>query len=231
MKRKRIVLVVYLLLSNIYIFCQTGFIEVEVRDTIKLKASKLEYSIEIPQNQDYIYDNNENNIAETRKKIKEKTKQQVKEIEQFLKKENYNYRLPENGYLVNNNPLFQTKSFIITLKNKTEITKVKKDFEKFDYVNISFREAFFQSDSETEIEKRLFKKLIEKATKKASMIAQLSNLKLGKIIEFKEIKEIDNLNFSFMDLYILSKKNPKSSSQIIYSSTQKAIVVKFAANQ
>ena len=230
MKRKRIVLVIYLLLSNIYIFSQTGFIEVEVRDTIKLKASKLEYLIEIPQNQDYIYDNNENNVVETRKKIKEKTKQQVKEVEQFLKEKNYDFRLPENGYLINNNSFFQTKSFIITLKNKNEIDKVRKDFEKFDYINISFRKTLFESSSETEIEKRLFKKLIDKAKRKASMIAQLSDLKLGKIIEFKEVEEIDNLNFNFMDLYILSKKNPQNSSQVIYSSTQKAIVVKFAAN-
>ncbi len=230
MKRKKIVLVVYLLLSNVYIFSQTGFIEVEVRDTIKLKTSKLEYLIEIPQNQDYIYDNNENNVVETRKKIREKTRQQVTEIEQFLKEKSYDYRLPENGYLINNNSFFQTKSFIVTLKNKNEINKVRKDFEKFDYVNISFRKTLFESNSETEIEKRLFKKLIDKARRKASMIAQLSDLKLGKIIEFKEVEEIDNLNFNFMDFYILSKKNPQNSSQVIYSSTQKAIVVKFAAN-
>ncbi|WP_157730280.1 hypothetical protein [Tenacibaculum jejuense] len=53
MKRKRIVLVVYLLLSNSCIFCQAGSIEVEVSDTVKLKVSKLEYSIEASQNQDY----------------------------------------------------------------------------------------------------------------------------------------------------------------------------------
>ncbi len=226
---KKTTLLFTLLLSTLS-FSQQGFIEVEVRDSIKLKVSKFEYLIEIVQNSEDLYANDNINVVDTRNKIKEKTRLQKIELEKFLNKNNYTYRLPENGYLINNNSLFNDKSFIITLKSKAEINKVRKDFKKFNYINISLKETLFENKLETQLEaeKRLFKKLIEKATKKASMIAELSRLKLGKIIEFKEVKEIDNLSFNIMDLYITSQSNLNTKG-VNYINNYKAIVIKFIA--
>ncbi|TCI84997.1 hypothetical protein [Tenacibaculum sp. M341] len=226
MKMRKGILVITLLVS-IFTYSQTGFIEVEVRDSIKLKASKYEYLIEITQNNDYLYSNDNTDVIATRKKIKEKTVLQKKEIEAFLKEKNYKYRFPENLYLINNNSLFDDKSFVITVFNSSEINKLRTDFKQFDYINIRLIETLYEPKDEGEAEKRLFKKLIKKATEKASMIAALSGLKLGKIIEFKEVKEIDNLTFNIMDVYAMSKRNNNSTSLVHVDS--KAIVVKFAA--
>lgn len=218
-------ILLFTFLTCFFSFSQTKFIEVEVRDSIQLKVTNFEYQIDIIQTDNELY-GNENNIAEKRKEIRENTKKRKKEIEKFLQQKNYNYRAPYNNYLINNNPLFENKSFIITLKDTTELKKVQKDFERFDYINISLRETFFEDQEKSN--ERLFKKLIEKSTKKARMIAKLSNLKLGEIIEFKEVKEIDNFSFSIMDLYI--NKNNRNSSSITYMNGTKAIVVKFSAN-
>ncbi len=222
MKMRKGILVITLLVS-IFTYSQTGFIEVEVRDSIKLKASKYEYLIEITQNNDYLYSNDNTDVVATRKKIKEKTALQKKEIEAFLKEKNYKYRFPENHYLINNNSLFNDKSFVITVFNSSEINKLRTDFKRFDYINVRLIETLYEPKDEGKAEKRLFKKLI----KKALMIAALSGLKLGKIIEFKEVKEIDNLTFNIMDVYAMSKRNNNSRSLVHIDS--KAIVVKFAA--
>lgn len=223
--RKSILLGIILVSS--FCYGQKGFIEVEVKDTVRAKVLKYEYSIEI------LNIGNELNFVQsisnpkTRKEIiTQKNKELIQEIEDMLKKEKYIYRKPVNHNSLVNSYNFSSKAFIITLKNKEELHKTYDLFKNFENVNISLEETFFKDEKDSE--KRLFKKLLLKAKNKALMIAELSDMKLGKILEVKEVKEIDNLSFNIMDFYINTNMN-KSSSKSFFTNQSKAIVVKFIA--
>ncbi|WP_157811879.1 hypothetical protein [Tenacibaculum sp. SZ-18] len=206
-------------------YAQNGFIEVEVKDTIRSKVLKYEYSLEI------LNTTNEVNFVQTgsktkKERINEKKNELKEKIEDILKKGKYIYRKPVNYNSLVNSYNFSDKAFIITIKNKQELQRTYNLFKDFEDVNISLEETFFKDDKDSE--KRLFKKLLQKAKNKALMIAELSDLKLGKVQEVKEVKEIDNLSFNIMDFYINTNMN-KSSSKSFFTNQSKAIVVKFIA--
>lgn len=206
-------------------YAQNGFIEVEVKDTIRSKVLKYEYALEI------LNIPNEVNFVQTgsktkKERIAEKNKELKEKIEDILKKGKYIYRKPVNYNSLVNSYNFSDKAFIITINNEEELHKTYDLFKDFESVNISLEETFFKDEKDSE--KRLFKKLLQKAKNKAIMIAELSDLKLGKILEVKEVKEIDNLTFNIMDFYINSNMN-KSSSKSFFTNQSKAIVVKFIA--
>lgn len=68
-----------------------------------------------------------------------------------------------------------------------------------------------------------------RAEKKAQKIAELSGLRLGEILEFTEVKEIDNLSFSLTNVFVSTQSN--RDWNLFYDrlngQRSKAIVVKF----
>ncbi|MBJ2173779.1 SIMPL domain-containing protein [Aureibaculum sp. A20] len=220
-------LLTILLLTTTICFSQTGFIEIEVRDTIKIKPESFDYQISVDEStlRDY------NNTGPYDPRISnEKLKLKLKELESFLKEKTTNFTpLQHSTYEVNNTSYFAKNGFMVTFTSAKDLQKFMHELKILDYVNGNLGE--FHYTNEEKSEERLFKKLLDKAEKKAMTIAKLSNLKLGKLIEFSEVADVDNLTFNMLDMYTVMKGNKKwnSSNNELYGQRSKAIIVKFSA--
>ena len=99
-----------------------------------------------------------------------------------------------------------------------------------DYISGSVGEIEY---GDTELsEKRLFSKILAKAKRKGQMIADLTGQKLGKIIELKEGKDLDeNISLSYGAAYLssLQNKNWDVSKNILYGHQWKTVMIKFSA--
>ncbi len=213
-----------LLLASSFSFSQSGFIEVEVRDTIKLSPTKILFNITIDQSSVY--------RAEVAKeydpiKAKEMTNSKLLEIEKFLNDNNYTFhKIGESNFQIRNSLSSWNNGFTVTMKTINKLEKLVKDLRMFNFIDASVTKVEHKENDD--FNKRLFEKLVSKAKDKANTIAQLTNLKVGSIIEVKEVKEIDNLNFSIMDLMLTNNgANSLHNSKNIYSTKSKAIIVKF----
>ena len=165
----------------------TKFIQVEVQDSIHLeKASSYDYLISIDK--DIFPDNDTVYKIDSFKHIKiygsdyKKTKIALEKIFK-LRKLDYKYILYssnspyklwyKDNYLVN---VPSNKNLVNDFEN--ELSQIK-TIEQYRVINVNYRD-------EDKVEEILFERLLKNAKKKASMIAELSGVKLGKIIEINE---------------------------------------------
>lgn len=216
-----------LLLTTSFCFSQTGFIEIEVRDTIRIKPDTFEYHLNV--NQSSIMEGSDSESYDP-KATNEKLKVKLKELETFLTKKAYDFKPMYNStYELNNNSYFSKNGYVVTFASSKGLQKLMNDLKALDYVKGSLGE--FHYTNQEKAEESLFKKLLEKARKKAMTIAKLSDLSLGKIIEFREAKEVDNLTFSMLDMYAVTQFNKKwgSAKNELFGQKSKAIIVKFLA--
>jgi hypothetical protein len=163
------------------------FIQVEVQDSIHLeKASSYDYLISIDK--DIFPDNDTVYSINNIKEIKiygsdyKKTKIALEKIFK-LRKLDYKYILYssnspyklwyKDNYLVN---VPSNKNLVNDFEN--ELSQIK-TIEQYRVINVHYKD-------EDKVEEILFEKLLKNAKKKASMIAELSGVKLGKIIEINE---------------------------------------------
>lgn len=163
------------------------FIQVEVQDSIHLeKASSYDYLISIDKDIfpdiDTVYSFN------TIKEIKiygsdyKKTKEALEKIFK-LRKLDYKYilyssnssykRWYKDNYLVN---VPSSKNLVNDFEN--ELGQIK-TIEQYRVINVHYKD-------EDKVEEMLFERLLKNAKKKALMVAELSEVKLGKIIEINE---------------------------------------------
>jgi hypothetical protein len=216
-----------LLLVATFGFGQNGFIEIEVKDSIKVKPLKIEYNIQINDSKFLKYDQ-KNGVNQDSTKIKMFEKN--KELELFLKTKKYNIRpLNNSNFQIHDYIGFWKYGYTVILENSEDLQKLTSEIKNLNYIIGSLGDIEYE-ESEL-LEKRLFSKVLKKAKNKATMIAELSGLKLGRIIEFKESKEIDDINLNFMDIYISASQGRKFSmdKNIIFGEKWKTIVVKFEA--
>lgn len=178
----------------------TKFIQVEVQDSIHLeKESSYDYLISVdkdifPEN-DTVY--NINSIKEIKiyGSDYKKTKIALEKIFK-LKKLDYKYILYssnspyklwyKDNYLVN---VPSNKNLVNDFEN--ELSQIK-TIEQYRVINVHYKD-------EDKVEEILFERLLKNAKKKASMIAELSGVKLGKIIEINE----DTSNYIIQRRYYL----------------------------
>ena len=178
----------------------TKFIQVEVQDSIHLeKASSYDYLISVdkdifPEN-DTVY--NINSIKEIKiyGSDYKKTKIALEKIFK-LKKLDYKYIMYssnspyklwyKDNYLVN---VPSNKNLVNDFEN--ELSQIK-TIEQYRVINVHYKD-------EDKVEEILFERLLKNAKKKASMIAELSGVKLGKIIEINE----DTSNYIIQRRYYL----------------------------
>lgn len=212
------------LLATTVSYGQTGFIEVEVRDAIQLTPLEFEYNIRIHQSNFMKYDENGLYDAKT---VREEVHTKSKELQSFLSTKGYIFRpLKSSNYEIESNPILASKGYIVTIKTTDQLKKLVDDLEKIEGISGVIGNTLYD---ERDTEKKLFAKLIKKATAKATMIADLSNLQLGKIIEFKEVKEIDNISFNIMDVYLTTRQKPWGMEKgQLYGQSMKAVVIKFS---
>lgn len=208
-------------------FGQNGFIEIEVKDSIRVKPIKLEYNVQINDSKFLKYDDKSGvNQDSTKIKMSEK----YKDLEMFLKSKKYNIRpLNNSNYQIHSYIGFWKYGYAVTLENSEDLEKLTSELKNLDYITGSLGEIEYEENEL--LEKRLFNKILIKAKNKATMIAELSGFKLGRIIEFKESKEIDDININIMDIYINASQNRKlnMNENIDFGLRWKTVVIKFKA--
>lgn len=160
---------------------------------------------------------------------KEKYVQKSEKIKKVLKSKKYDFRdLQDSNYDLNS-ASYLGAGFVVTLKSLDDLRELKKILSEYDYIYASVGEVFYEDQNAAE--QILIRRLIGKAVKKAMLIASETDLKLGKILEVKEVKEIDNLTFNIMDMYISTGKKERLgvNNGSLKSNISKAMVIKFAA--
>ncbi|MDY7394849.1 hypothetical protein UMM65_06320 [Aureibaculum sp. 2210JD6-5] len=217
-----------LLLTSSLCFSQPGFIEIEVRDSIQLKPETFEYHISIDDSMVMEFNAD---VPYNPKVAKTKRKEKLSELQAFLTNKGYSFSsLNDLSYEVNNSSyLSRNDAIVITLNKSDDLQKISEDLKELDFVNGKIGKIYYEDEEKSE--ERLFKKILEKTNKKAQMIAKLSGLKLGKLVDFKEVKEVDNISYSMLDIFMVSQQG-KPWNRIknnLYGQKTEAIVVKFLA--
>ncbi|WP_299335009.1 SIMPL domain-containing protein [uncultured Psychroserpens sp.] len=222
----RILLITIILISSLS-HSQNEFIEIEVRDSIRLQTLEFEYHVEVTESVE-IFDMGSDGMTYDPYIKKENRKRKLSQLKDFLSRNNYDFKaLNEESYSINNSPYAYSSGYGVTLKNISEVETLVNQLKELDYVD--GRIGDIKYDDNPDYEKRLFEKLILKAKQKAKMIAELSGQKLGKIIEFTEVKEVDDFTFNLMDIYFTSKKSQSWSmfDNQFFGEKFKTIIVKF----
>ncbi len=143
----------------------------------------IEYNVTIDDSRFLRYSaNGEKNEKEARKELNEK----FIKLGEFLKNRNYQFKpLHNDNYQIHGYVGFLKSGYTIELNKLQELNKLVEELKTLDYIRASLGQMKFENESI--YEKKLFRKLMLKAKNKAEMIAELSDLTLGKIIEFKEV--------------------------------------------
>lgn len=215
-------------------FSQNGFIEVEVIDSVQVKATSFEYLVALEEDYEtYIEDAEaDENINEM--KVKNQNKMRLATLEGFLKTNKYAFvSLSDSSYEVNGrNNLYRmsAEGFKVSLSSVDALKKFVTEIKSMSKVTGTISKINY--DTKSIQEEELLKKLIEKGKIKAQSIAKISNLTLGKILEVREVKQVENANFNFMDMIMKldKKRNFGMASDIQNSNHTKALVIKFSAN-
>lgn len=216
------------LLFNNFGFAQSGFIEIEIRDSIRIKPKKFEYHVQISESKFARLD--ANGLAGT-DSTKIKMREKYKELEIFLENKKYKTRpLNNSEFQIHDYAGFWKLGFAVELQNSKELEKLTTELKSLDYISGSVGEIEY---GDTELsEKRLFSKILAKAKRKGQMIADLTGQKLGKIIELKEGKDlVENISISYGAAYLssLQNKNWDVSKNILFGHQWKTVMIKFSA--
>ncbi|WP_160112288.1 SIMPL domain-containing protein [Aquimarina sp. AU58] len=217
--------IIYLFILTINItFAQNGFIEIEVKDSIRIKPINFEYNVQISESK---FNNLE--FAKTSKdSAKFKMQEKYKELESFLLKKKYKIRpLNNSEYQIHEYVGFWKLGFAVKLKNSKELEELTTELKTLDYITGSIGEIEY-GNSEL-YEKRLFTKILKKAKRKGQMVAELIGQKLGKIVELKEGKEAENISVNIRDVYLsaLQQKKWDVNKNILFGQEWKTVIVKY----
>lgn len=219
------------LLFSLSAFAQTGFIEVEVRDTIQIKPVSFIYNIRIGDGWSIYPPLSAEAVpaADVEYDVKEMEAEydkKCKDLEHLLTKKGYTFQLLFDERFTISDALDTDKGFSVSLKSMADLTKLKKDLEGLDYISANVGDIDY--GDETLYEKRLFEKLIAKARKKAETIALLSGLKVVRIAEVKESKETDNVSYNIANTYFALANNKMFSKKgNLYGTVSKGVIIKF----
>lgn len=232
MKTSKLLFVLISLLFSTIFYAQNGFIEIEVTDSISLKAISYEYTITAENNygmvieEDYEDDENINKM-----KSDNKEKMALATIENFLKNNNFKYEsLDKNNYNINSNKFgFNSDSngFKVFVTTTADLKKIATELKGAERISGSVSKVNYE-DSKN-FEDALIKSAIDKGKLKAQKIASFSGLTLGKIIEIKE-----NENFMGNDFFSMIKSLQKLGknwfqNDVESKSYSKSYIIKFKA--
>jgi hypothetical protein len=207
-------------------FGQSGLIELEIKDSVRIKPINFEYNVQISESKYTGYDENG---AVGMDSAKIKMLEKYKDLQLFLENKNYKIRPLNNAeFQIYDFAGFWKLGFAVALKTSKELEKLTTELKTLDFITGSVGEIEY-GDKELD-EKRLFTKILEKAKRKGQMIAGLTGQKLGKIIEFREGKEVDNISVNIKDVYLssLQNKNWDVVKNILFGQEWKTVVIKFS---
>ena len=221
-----------LLLCGLATFAQTGFIEVEVTDTVWMKPVAFEYNIAVKDDPYAIPafgSDNEENSEETEKAD---AKQKTETLKSFLIKKGFTPKALEGGDFNIFGMGRQVDGFTVMVKTNKELERLKEEVKTLDYADGKMGTVDYGDKSAYDA--RIFKKLIDGARKKAQTISSLSGQKLGKILEVKEPTSVNGGMESYMKEFTkifeaMQGKLKKGSDDKLYGELTKTITVKFVA--
>ncbi len=219
------IIYLFLLISN-FGFGQNGFIEIEIKDSVRIKPINFEYNVQISESK-FISHDVKGVVGKDSTKIKMQEK--YKELEIFLKNKNYKIRpLNNSEFQIHNYAGFWKLGFAVELQTSKELEKLTTELKTLDFITGSVGEIEY-GDNEIH-DKRLFSKILEKAKRKGQMIAGLTGQKLGKIIELREGKEVENISVNIRDVYLsaLQQKNWDVNKNILFGQQWKTVIIKFS---
>ena len=221
----RTILYLVLLITNFGI-AQNGFIEIEIKDSLRIKPIKFEYDVQISESKFSSY---EENALIVKDSAKIKMQEKYQELELFLKNRKYKIRpLNNSEFQIHDFAGFWKYGFAVELQTSKELEKLTTELKTLDFINGSVGEIEF-GDYEL-YEKKLFAKILEKSKIKGQMIAELTGQKLGRIIEFREGKEAENVSINIRDIYLsaLQEKNWDVNKNILFGHHWKTVIIKFS---
>jgi hypothetical protein len=232
MKTSKLLFAIITILSSTLFYAQNGFIEIEVTDSISLKAISYEYTITAENSygvvveEDYEADENINKM-----KSDNKEKMALANIENFLKNNKFNYEsLDKNNYNINSNKFgfnFDSNGFKVFVNSTADLKKIATELKGAEGITGTVSKVNYE-DSKN-YEDALIKSTIDKGKVKAQKLALSSGLTLGKIIEIKE-----NENFMGDDFFSMIKSLQKLGknwfqNDVESKSYSKSYIIKFKA--
>lgn len=233
MKTIQRLFILTLIFNTTFFYAQNGFIEIEVRDSVSLKAISYEYNIMATSTfgvdvDDYEADENINKM-----KSKNKEKMALSTIETFLKNNNFKFEsLNDANYNIGSSIYgydLTSEGYKVFVSSLADLKKITNELKGADGISSSVTKVNYEERSK--YEDVLLKKIIDQSKVKAQKIASLSGLTLGKIIEVKESKESGDDSFMnmIMQLQRLGKNN-WPTADIESTSFSKSFVIKFKAD-
>lgn len=204
-------------------FAQSKFIEVEVRDTVAFKPANFKCVITVSGS----YDAGENTIDNSKpfdeKEYTKSVMQNLERIKTELKQKKYNFKTDDgiNLYPPLSGP--SNGSITVDLTTAKQLEELNVLMAQFEFASTRVKDIVYVDRDKSEM--RLLKKIIDKAKVKADVIAGYSGLKIGRIIEVKESKEIDDFSANIKDIYLIMEQG----NDPVTGKLSKALTVKFMA--
>lgn len=235
MKLKSAFYLLPLLIFPLSSFSQSGYIEVEVSESVVLKPLSFEYALTVGN--DYDLDAVAEEATETEYdedinlvKRKANQKKKLNELENFLKLKKYSYTPLDASMEVNKLDIFgSSEGFKVKVNSVEALQKLVAEIKDMKHIDGAIAETTFEDSAAHDAP--LLKKIIEKAKSEAQAIAAGTNLTLGKIIEVKEIQESQNSNQNFIDLMKeLSSRRYTWGKLTLNKVYSKGYVIKFKAD-
>ncbi|HSD13585.1 MAG TPA: SIMPL domain-containing protein [Flavobacterium sp.] len=234
MKNTKILFAFVLLTLSFVSYSQNGFIEIEVRDSVKLKPISIDYILSVEENYEEEAVSALEEVSEDSKsdELKAKAQEKIKlnNLETFLKKNKYKYiSLTDSSFETGNKSrVYFEGGYSVTVSSVEELKKLTTEIKKMQ--DIAGYVGTVKYEEPNIYEDQLLKSLLEKAKIKAQKIATLANINLGKIIEIREVKEVDNSSYNFFQQIMkLSGKNKHNLVNSFTNNYVKALVIKFKA--
>lgn len=218
-------LILSLILCGIYnISAQEKFIEVMVKDTISLKPISYEYQVSSGLKFEYDYDN-----PNSKKEFSEKIRQSEEKIVSLLEKWGYQFRLSGNPEANVTIDPTDKRNYMVRIKDSVQKEEFKTRMKKED-INFYMTDITYE-DKEPKI-KEMYAKLIKKSKEKVELIAELSHMKVGEIVQISESKSEFSLISSFIENFAYSRSYTGSSTSFSFNPGiyEKSILVKYSTD-
>lgn len=233
MKTLKTLLTLITLFSSTLFYAQNGFIEIEVTDSISLKAISYEYTIStekdyygVVEEVDYEADENINKM-----KSENKEKMALTNAETFLKNNKFKYESLENSNYNINSTRFgfnlDTNGFKVFVSSIADLKKIATELKGAEGITGTISKVNYE-DSKS-FEDALIKSVIDKGKVKAQKIASFSGLTLGKIIEIKEKDSFAGDDFMSMIQSLQKLGKNWLENNVLSKSYSKTYIIKFKA--
>lgn len=222
MKNNLLLLVLLTILGFRASSAQEKFIEVMVKDTVSLRPISYEFQVSSGLKFEYDHEN-----PNAKNEFSEKLKQSEQKIVALLKKWAYDYRLGGNPEANFKRDLTDKTYYLVKIKDSVQKeafkTRMKQEGAEFYMTEIKYE------DKETKV-REIYTQLLKKARERAELIAELSNRKIGEIIEISESKSEFSIISSFIENFSYSRSNGGSSASFQFNNgvLEKSILVKYA---